>query len=186
MSGPCKCPYECADKGGCECSCHDAWRKQGTSSPDFGGMDADEIDYDKLDPGIREVVRWLNSKHFDTTDSGDGKYKLEHGWSAEEIVPMPHVYMKVPSHSAITEAKLLVRYLKEAGINVVAQTEAWGDFVDEEVVTGVGGAGLNMEQTDRWAKPYVEVLYDPVENVALMGLFNVTSDMIPKDPYAGD
>lgn len=34
------------------------------------------MNYETLDPGIREVVRWLHSLGYKTTDSGDGYSKL--------------------------------------------------------------------------------------------------------------
>jgi hypothetical protein len=49
-----------------------------------------EPDYDKLDPGIREVTRLVRGASFETTDSGDGKTKGEFGSD------YPHVHMIVP------------------------------------------------------------------------------------------
>lgn len=47
----------------------------------------DDLDYAKLDPGIREAVRWLRELGFNTTDSGDGRSKPEEARSIEG----PHV-----------------------------------------------------------------------------------------------
>jgi hypothetical protein len=47
-----------------------------------------EIDYDELDPGIRDRVRELRARGYETTDSGDGVSKpAEPG----EVLPFPHI-----------------------------------------------------------------------------------------------
>ena len=54
----------------------------------------DTIDYDALDPGIRETVRALRAANFRTTDSGDGRTKT-YDWA----LPFPHVVV-VPHDDA--------------------------------------------------------------------------------------
>lgn len=127
------------------------------ATPDFGCYSTyeDGFNYDKLDPGIREVVRWLVENGFEPSDSGDGKYKLEHGWSEEDIIPYPHVYMTIePAGRLVAECSRLVACLSAKDIELV---QAW----TEE------------------GKPHIECLYDP-RAAAVIGLFNVTSEMITR------
>lgn len=51
-----------------------------------------DIDYDALDPGIREAVRWLRGLGYWTTDSGDGVTKP----AEEQSVDGPHVSIVIP------------------------------------------------------------------------------------------
>lgn len=50
-----------------------------------------EVDYEALDPGIREVVRYLRGLGYDTTDSGDGESKLVDGYDPACVLDVPHV-----------------------------------------------------------------------------------------------
>jgi hypothetical protein len=52
----------------------------------------DDLNYDALDPGIRETVRLCRQKGFHTTDSGDGVSKPEAG----RVFPFPHVVATLP------------------------------------------------------------------------------------------
>lgn len=124
------------------------------SEPDFFCYDPAELDYDKLDPGIREVVRFLVDMGFHTTDSGDGKFKYEHGWEEDELVPYPHVYMTVKPAEIAVACYDLRGCLRGAGIEIA---QAWAEE----------------------GKPHIEAIFDPVTDVAVVGLFNVTSDMMP-------
>ena len=44
-----------------------------------------------LDPGIRDVVRYLRGKGYETTDSGDGVSKPASWFETGEALPFPHV-----------------------------------------------------------------------------------------------
>jgi hypothetical protein len=46
---------------------------------------SDDLDYSQLDPNIRQVVRFLRSRGFETTDSGDGRWK----WRCEGCGALP-------------------------------------------------------------------------------------------------
>jgi hypothetical protein len=48
------------------------------------------MNYEDLDPGIREVVRMLRDAGFNTTDSGDGVTKVALGH--EGVMTVPHVH----------------------------------------------------------------------------------------------
>jgi hypothetical protein len=54
----------------------------------------DEIDYSQLDEGIRDAVRFVRSRGFVTTDSGDGRLE---GAKAEmaDTLPFPHVVVQL-------------------------------------------------------------------------------------------
>ena len=75
-----------------------------------------EIDYDELDPGIRETVRWLNERGFRTTDSGDGSKAAEMPCAMAE----PNVAISVAPADLVQEADRLHRLLTEAGIHFSA------------------------------------------------------------------
>lgn len=90
------------------------------------------VPYDDLDPGIREVVRWLNDNGFITQDSGDGKAKFtEDGkplpdWEMPDVdfdcvIPYPHVVMAVPVEQLGTECDRLLDLLLARGVPVSAQ-----------------------------------------------------------------
>lgn len=58
----------------------------------YRGTNGDEFDPSLLDPGVRELVVWLRSLGFNTSDSGDGKSKFEAGLTVEDgVLPFPHV-----------------------------------------------------------------------------------------------
>lgn len=66
----------------------------------------------ELDPGIREVVRYLNDHNFATTDSGDGVTKLAAGWPAEEVLDYPHVAVHSEVYGMVGRARLVLRRLQ--------------------------------------------------------------------------
>lgn len=71
-----------------------------------------DIDYDALDPGIRETVRMLRSWGFNTTDSGDGITKGEDGLSH------PHVFIVCDPPEMLAQADSLSYRLTSLGIAV--------------------------------------------------------------------
>jgi hypothetical protein len=77
---------------------------------------AHDIDFNDLDPGIRETVRWLNDKGFLTVDSGDGVSKAGQ-YGEGDYLPFPHVAMlSTPSH-LVADADRLLRLLEEHGVS---------------------------------------------------------------------
>lgn len=68
-----------------------------------------DINYEELDPGIRQVVRLLRTNGFDTCDSGDGKAKVA---AMECALAFPHVAMKCGRASLIEEADRLYSLLR--------------------------------------------------------------------------
>lgn len=55
----------------------------------------DNLDYDQLDPGIRETVRLIRSWGYETSDSGDGRSK-EGVRTDPDILECPHVAVQDP------------------------------------------------------------------------------------------
>lgn len=47
-----------------------------------------DFDYESLNPGIRETVRWLHYNGFETCDSGDGVTNAEAGMECAMDTPM--------------------------------------------------------------------------------------------------
>jgi hypothetical protein len=76
------------------------------------------IDYDALDPGIRDTVRRLNILGFETTDSGDGVSKLAAGHPADEILNIPHVFIRCSPRDLADVADRLKRDLERNGFCV--------------------------------------------------------------------
>lgn len=102
------------------------------------------LDYDALDPGIRETVRWLVGHDFEPTDSGDGVSKL--GTAAEGCaLDFPHVFMAYPAVSVVAEASRLAIELRRAGVDVVeGMIQATFDPVAEVQVIALIGVDDSM------------------------------------------
>lgn len=79
-------------------------------------MDETMIDYEALDPGIRETVRWLNAEGFETSDSGDGHSKRD----MECAQPFPHVAVPIMPELLVKGADLLRELLASRGITLSA------------------------------------------------------------------
>jgi hypothetical protein len=73
----------------------------------------------ELDHGISRTVWWLREHGFDTTDSGDGRSKIEAGFDAEEVLDYPHVVCIVAPADLVTEANRLADLVHERGVEVV-------------------------------------------------------------------
>lgn len=68
----------------------------------------DDIDYDALNPGIRETVRWLRSLGFNTCDSGDG---VTHEYECDGDAP--YVAVRCEKENAVCECDRLYTALME-------------------------------------------------------------------------
>lgn len=64
---------------------------------------SDEVALDALDPGIRNVVSFLRSRGFETTDSGDGVSKP----ADERVFEVPHVAIPSTPSAMVLEADYL-------------------------------------------------------------------------------
>jgi hypothetical protein len=82
-------------------------------------------DYEEIDPGIRETVRFLRGHGFDTTDSGDGKTKFPDGPDAPGMpcaMPVANVAILVEPEQLVAEADRLCALLQSVGVVVGAIT----------------------------------------------------------------
>jgi len=117
-------------------------------------MCSTDVDYDSLDPGIREVVRWVNDHGFATCDSGDGVTKLsDPAWDPDCINDVPHVVITVEPVRLVSQARRLLAALRAAGVPVDRLTpdgsgvgiQASYDPVDGTaaiILSGLDDAGL--------------------------------------------
>lgn len=71
-------------------------------------MKIDPKIYAHLDPGIREIVRYLNDHNFATTDSGDGVSKPRF----EGVLPFPHVAVHSVVYGMVSTARMVLRRLE--------------------------------------------------------------------------
>lgn len=79
-------------------------------------MPAGSIDYALIDPGVRNLVRWLNEKGYATTDSGDGVTKPADGDEGAET--HPHVYIQTSRAQLLDTADRLKSDLASVGVHV--------------------------------------------------------------------
>jgi hypothetical protein len=107
----------------------------------------DTLNYDEIDPGIRETVRWLRSLGFDTTDSGDGKSKPR---DPGEVLDFPHVFMVVKRPRwLVDEANVLRMLLHERGIPIQQQgPDASTPSIQANYDPGNGSATLMLMGVD--------------------------------------
>lgn len=103
-----------------------------------------ELNYEQLDPGIRETVRFLRDHGFHTTDSGDGVTKPED----ERVFHRPHVVSVVDPEVLVERANYLLWLLRSAGVDV----DATGPDDDDKTAS-------------------VEASYDPCTKTGLILLF---------------
>lgn len=94
------------------------------------------IEYDELDPGIREVVRRLRAAGFETCDSGDGKSK-----PPEEGSEMPHVIMNCPRENLFSEADRLAAEVATWGLAADHGYSVMASYEPE-----IGGVGFSTLQ----------------------------------------
>lgn len=137
------------------------------------------------DPNIRQVVRWLNVHGFETTDSGDGRWKwlcdgcgaqpgerhgttkecgrrsgkvLDRAEAGQVALDYAHVYITVePAHAGIDAAERLARELRLAGVVVVQ--------IGEEFAPG-SPAGA-----------WIQLTYDPVTESAMIELMHLDDEI---------
>ena len=69
------------------------------------------IDYEVLDPGIREAVSLLRDAGFETTDSGDGVSKPADWFESGEALPFPHVFAVVSKDEMFRQADRMLSVL---------------------------------------------------------------------------
>lgn len=110
-----------------------------------------EIDYEKLNPGIRATVRFLRDHGFHTCDSGDG---VTHEFECD--LPSPYVHIQCDPHKLASETERLFKLMKGAGVNFDDPPDQWRD-------------------DDEWkVSPTIEASYMPLSHPdGFIHLFNV-------------
>jgi len=116
--------------------------------------------YEDLDPGIRDVVAWLRSEGFNTTDSGDGVTKLQGDNPYEGALEIPHVFMAVDNDKLFSEADRLLKVMEDKGIDLTETVLLEGD---QEA------PAINIEAT-----------YFPTIKMATITLTGVNDEMLHK------
>lgn len=106
---------------------------------------------DELDPGIRKVVEMLNKAGFVTTDSGDGKTKIEAGWPEDEVLDVPHVFIESNPGYLCRDAQKLVMVLEDWGVKL----------------SPVGQGDVHIQAN-----------YDPVDRSASIQLYGLNDEML--------
>lgn len=108
---------------------------------------SDDLDYEKLDPGIRRTVRWLRSLGYETCDSGDGVTKLAMFNSPAEafeqggILNVPHVFIWSTPETMIADARRLLAVIEETFGYPVGIVEATFNPADGEAIISVRSIG---------------------------------------------
>lgn len=104
------------------------------------------FDYDSLNPGIRETVRFLRERGYQTCDSGDGvtaEFECDPGF--------PYVHMVCAPDDLVEVANRLYALMRP--------------FVDFERECSTA--------EEQWAAPTIEASYHPLGGNAIVSLMNV-------------
>jgi len=124
------------------------------------------VPYDKLDPNIRKVVKWLNDNGFMTVESHDGDHKFEGKTDGEitdlECDGIPHfpivtILVQDPER-LVSETERLFEHVE----GIVGEVFPWVEGVD------TGDMAIRAE-------------YDPVDKRALIRISQLSDDWF--DPY---
>lgn len=75
-----------------------------------------DFDYEMLDAGIRDTVRWLHDCGFETCDSGDGRLEGVKA-NMEGALDLPHVVVVSPNPLLMTRlADAVMKFAKDDGL----------------------------------------------------------------------
>lgn len=124
------------------------------------------VPYDKLDPNIRKVVKWLNDNGFGTVESHDGEHKFKDLTEPEitdlECEGVPHFPMVVIQ--------------VEDPDRLIAETERLFDYVQDIV-------GEVFPWIDDGENPDMAIRaeYDPTDKRALIRISQLSDDWF--DPF---
>jgi hypothetical protein len=111
----------------------------------------DDFNFDELDPGIRETVRFLRKHGFETVDSGDGVSKV--GTELEDaMLDFPHVAMLTTPYTMVEESERLYSLLKAQGVQF-----------------GPNGV-VSVDPNNPPSDPHIDVSYSPVDGHAILML----------------
>jgi hypothetical protein len=124
-----------------------------------------KMDYDELDPGIRETVRLLRSNGFETVDSGDGRTKFmqaaAEGKEPDECaLPFPNVAIKCDPDDLVKEADRLKELIETLGIPL---------------------EGVGPEISDNDAPVEIQASYDPVDGSSIILVLYLDDTKVVKE-----
>lgn len=102
----------------------------------------DDIDYESLDVGIRETVRWVRTLGLNTCDSGDGVSKLD---SMDGVLTVPHVAAISTRSEMYYHCGILWSALEKLGLQELAQVQGTYSPSDEQcVITLIGVSDASL------------------------------------------
>lgn len=110
----------------------------------------DDIKYEELDIGIRNLVRLLRSKGFETTDSGDGKSKFENN-TACCAEPVSNVYIEVNATRMVAESHRLMEVIRDNTIEGTLESTIRNEELEMDV-----------------PRVLIEASYSPIEGTAIL------------------
>lgn len=129
------------------------------------------MNYDELDPGIRETVRWLQSLGYDTTDSGDGVTKRPADCACEWT----------PGNSDCSwciESGIYTCWLPMPNVAIVLDRESDGAAEADRLAMRLRARGIELDASG--AGPRIEFTYSPNDGVKLLVLLNVDDNTLPR------
>jgi hypothetical protein len=107
-----------------------------------------EIDYNTLNPGIRELVRRLRAKNLNTCDSGDGK---THEHECDRTYPYVSIRIGDP-------------------IDLIPMSRG--------LLSLLGEWGVSIQDIGIYERPCIQATYDPANNLAMIDLCYVDDTML--------
>lgn len=125
------------------------------------------VPYEDLDPGIREVVRLVNSLGFKTADSGDGVSKR--GTPMEDgMLGIPHVAIPcgVPDLLVPLSNRLFAE-LKRLGVRFGLAREEVEELAGPQDAGAEFGDGVSIEAT-----------YDPADGGGIIMLLGLDDELL--------
>ena len=121
---------------------------------------SDEPDYDLIDPGIRDVVRYVRWWGLPTSDSGDGASKPAHWYESGEALRVPHVFaMERDVEAGTDDHELIPIWIGKAAV------------MSRELL---GGRPPNPGQE-------ITVSYNAADRTLLFAVYGFTNEDIPKE-----
>ena len=96
------------------------------------------MNVEELDPGIRNVVKFISDMGYHTTDSGDGVTKVGEG-----VLPFPHVVVTVPSDRLIRDCNTIMCELEAMEFGDEIEYGVEGSYCPHVRVATIMVWGLN-------------------------------------------
>jgi hypothetical protein len=139
------------------------------------------------DPGVRRLVRLLNERHFDTTDSGDGVTKYEANAQYRKSFkrcascesPGPDAPCTCPEFSLPYDEGCMI-----PAPHVIIQVDDEVESVEgaaDRLLTLMRTMGIEVKALtpDDECEPNIQASYCPVTQIGIIELMYVTDDDLP-------